>query len=107
MSAEADADRGDVVLRVRAAGEAVQRAGHNPPVLYNPRRDGRCLRLQPGGLGLGILGDPLFERTIQVLGSTYGYTPALVLSHLAGALDGFTGRADSEDDITAVCVRFR
>ncbi|HYE98795.1 MAG TPA: PP2C family protein-serine/threonine phosphatase [Planctomycetota bacterium] len=119
------------------------RAGHNPPVLYNPRRDGRCLRLQPGGLGLGILGDPLFEptlepleiaveagdvlllytdgltearnregeqfgleRTIQVLGSTYGYTPALVLSHLAGALDGFTGRADSEDDVTAVCVRF-
>ena len=120
------------------------RAGHNPPLLYNPRREGRCLELQPGGLGLGILGDPSFkptlerlevvvqpgdvlllytdglvearnaageqfgvDRTIQVLGSTYGYTPALVLSQLAGTLDGFTGRADSEDDITAVCVRFR
>ena len=47
------------------------------------------------------------ERTIQVLGATYGYSPALVLSQLAGALDGFTGKGDSEDDITAVCVRFK
>jgi serine phosphatase RsbU (regulator of sigma subunit) len=120
------------------------RAGHNPPLLYNPLREGRCLELKPGGLGLGILGDPLFEptleqheipvlsgdvlllytdglvearnkegdqfgveRTIQALGSTYGYTPALVLSQLASDLDGFTGKAPSEDDITAVCVRFK
>ncbi|HEX7900415.1 MAG TPA: PP2C family protein-serine/threonine phosphatase [Planctomycetota bacterium] len=120
------------------------RAGHNPPLLFNPRREGRCLEIKPGGLGLGILGDPMFEptieqqeiavepgdilllytdglvearnaegdqfgveRTIKVLGSTYGYTPALVLSQLASDLDGFTGKAESEDDISAVCVRFK
>lgn len=119
------------------------RAGHNPPLLYNPKRDGRCLRLEPNGMGLGIVGQNLFgtaietleigveagdvlllytdglveahdkdgaefgvERTIKLLGNAYGYTPALILSHLAQALDGFTGNAVSEDDITAVCVRF-
>jgi serine phosphatase RsbU (regulator of sigma subunit)/anti-anti-sigma regulatory factor len=120
------------------------RAGHNPPLLFNPKREERCLEIKPGGLGLGILGDPSFEptlkqveipvlpgdvlllytdglteardkdgeqfgveRTTQVLSSTYGFTPALVLSQLASTLDGFTGKADSEDDITAVCIRFR
>ena len=119
------------------------RAGHNPPLLFNPAREGRCLEIKPGGLGLGILGDQFeptieqqeipvrsgdvlllytdglvearnkeseefgVERTIQVLGATYGYTRALVLSQLAGELDGFTGKVASEDDITAVCVRFK
>lgn len=120
------------------------RAGHNPPLLYNPKRDGAGLRLEPKGMGLGIVGQDLFEpsietleigveagdvlllytdglveahdktgaefgveRTIKILGNTYGYTPALVLSQLASALDGFTGDAVSEDDITAVCVRFK
>ena len=31
------------------------------------------------------------ERTTQALASTYGYTPALVLSTLAGELDRFAG----------------
>jgi len=46
------------------------------------------------------------ERTIQALGVTYGYTSALVLSTLAGTLDGFAGNLVSEDDITALCIRF-
>ena len=46
------------------------------------------------------------ERTTQVLASTYGYSPGLVLRDLASAMDAFTGNAVSEDDITAVCVRF-
>ncbi len=120
------------------------RAGHNPPLLYHPRREGRGLEIKPKGMGLGIVNQAAFEpslerlelplqpgdllllytdglvearnkdgeqfgveRTREVLASTYGYTPALVLSHLAGALDGFAGDAVSEDDITAVCVRFR
>jgi serine phosphatase RsbU (regulator of sigma subunit) len=120
------------------------RAGHNPPLLFHPDREGRCLEIKPGGMGLGIIGAPTFEasleplevavqpgdvfllytdglveardpkgeqfgteRIIQVLGSTFGYSPALVLSQLAGAFDGFTGRAVLGDDVTAVCVRFR
>jgi sigma-B regulation protein RsbU (phosphoserine phosphatase) len=120
------------------------RAGHNPPLLYNPAREGRCLQIKPGGLGLGILGTSSFEptiqvevvpvmpgdllllytdglvearnkegeqfgieRTIQALGVTYGYTSALVLSTLAGTLDGFAGNLVSEDDITALCIRFK
>jgi phosphoserine phosphatase RsbU/P len=120
------------------------RAGHNPPLLYNPAREGRCLQIKPGGLGLGILdsssfapsikveeipvmsGDLLLlytdglvearnkegeqfgiERTVESLATTYGYTPALVLSTLAGALDNFAGDLVSEDDVTAVCVRFK
>ena len=119
------------------------RAGHNPPLLFNPAREGRCLQIKPGGLGLGILGAASFEptletmvipvmsgdvlllytdglveardkegeqfgvdRTIQVMASTYGFTSALVLSTLAGTLDGFSGNLVSEDDITAVCIRF-
>jgi sigma-B regulation protein RsbU (phosphoserine phosphatase) len=120
------------------------RAGHNPPLLYNPAREGRCLQIKPGGLGLGILdsasfmpsiqveeiqvlaGDLLLlytdglvearnkegeqfgiDRTTQALAATYGYSPALVLSTLAGALDDFAGEFVSEDDVTAVCVRFK
>lgn len=120
------------------------RAGHNPPLLFHPRREGRGLELKPRGMGLGIVNQAAFEpslerldlplqpgdllllytdglvearnkdgeqfgveRTREVLAATYGYPPALVLSHLAGALDGFAGDAVSEDDITAVCVRFR
>jgi serine phosphatase RsbU (regulator of sigma subunit) len=120
------------------------RAGHNPPLLYNPVREGRCIQIKPGGLGLGILGTSSFEptiqtevipvlpgdelllytdglvearnkegeqfgidRTIQALAVTYGYTSALVLSTLAGTLDGFSGDLVSEDDITALCIRFK
>jgi serine phosphatase RsbU (regulator of sigma subunit) len=120
------------------------RAGHNPPLLFNPVREGRCLQIKPGGLGLGILetasfapsiqveeiavmpGDLLLlytdglvearnesgeqfgiDRTIEALGATYGYSSALVLSTLAGTLDKFAGDLVSEDDITAVCVRFK
>jgi serine phosphatase RsbU (regulator of sigma subunit) len=119
------------------------RAGHNPPLLYNPAREGRCLQIKPGGLGLGILGTASFqptiqieeipilpgdvfllytdglvearnkegeqfgiERAIQAMSVTYGYSSALILSTLAGTLDDFAGDLTSEDDITAVCVRF-
>lgn len=46
------------------------------------------------------------DRLIQVLTTKYGYSPALVMSELAGELDAFTGKAVAEDDITALCVRF-
>jgi len=119
------------------------RAGHNPPLLFNPAREGRCIELKPGGLGLGIMSEELFaptiqqmdfaiqsgdvlllytdglveardeageqfgvDRTIQILGSSYGLSTALILSNLAHALDDFAGHRVSEDDITALCVKF-
>jgi serine phosphatase RsbU (regulator of sigma subunit) len=119
------------------------RAGHNPPLLFNPAREGRCLQLKPGGLGLGIMSEELFaptikpmdigiqsgdvlllytdglvearndadeqfgiERTTQIIGTSYGLSSALILSNLAHALDDFAGHRVSEDDITALCVRF-
>ena len=123
---------------------ACVRAGHNPPLLYHPDREGRCLKLESNGMGLGIVsgaayekslvlevvpvrpGDVLLlytdglveavdsqggqfgiERLIQTLGASHGYSPALIMSQLAGALDGFTGGTLLEDDLTAVCVRFK
>ncbi|HVR84816.1 MAG TPA: PP2C family protein-serine/threonine phosphatase, partial [Planctomycetota bacterium] len=62
--------------------------------------DGLVEAADPKGQQFGI------ERLVQVLTASYGYPPALVLSELAGALDGFTGNAVPEDDVTAVCVRF-
>ncbi len=119
------------------------RAGHNPPLLFNPDREPRCRSLRPGGLGLGIMDQEVFEpslepleievkagdvfllytdglvearnpegdqfgveRTVEVLASTYGYPPAMVLSTLSATLDRFTAGRISDDDITAVCVRF-
>ena len=120
------------------------RAGHNPPLLYHPDREGRCLQLKPEGMGLGIVGGSAFEsslqplevpvqsgdvlllytdglveaqdpkgeqlgveRMIELLGTSYGFPPAMVASQLAGLLDAFTEGAVLEDDVTAVCVRFR
>ncbi|HVR87746.1 MAG TPA: PP2C family protein-serine/threonine phosphatase [Planctomycetota bacterium] len=62
--------------------------------------DGLVEAADPKGQQFGI------ERLVQVLTTSYGYPPALVLSELAGALDGFTGNSVPEDDVTAVCVRF-
>ncbi len=45
------------------------------------------------------------ERTTDVLQSTFGYSPTLILRDLASALDNFSNLV-SEDDITAVCVKF-
>jgi serine phosphatase RsbU (regulator of sigma subunit) len=120
------------------------RAGHNPPLLFNPAREERCVQLKPGGLGLGIMSEQLFAPTIQpmdipvrsgdmlllytdglvearneegeqfgverateILSASYGLSAALILSNLAHALDDFAGHRVSEDDITAVCVRFQ
>ena len=47
------------------------------------------------------------ERTTTILSSSYGLSSALILSNLAHALDDFAGHRVSEDDITAVCVRFQ
>jgi serine phosphatase RsbU (regulator of sigma subunit) len=41
------------------------RAGHNPPLLFNPARQERCVQLKPGGLGLGIMSEANFGPTIQ------------------------------------------
>jgi sigma-B regulation protein RsbU (phosphoserine phosphatase) len=120
------------------------RAGHNPPLLCNPAREGGGVELKPPGMGLGITGGTAFrkalrpervpvlpgdvlllytdglveaadgageqfgvERIRRVLAAAQGYPPSLVVRQVSDALDGFTGGADSEDDITAVCVRFR
>jgi len=120
------------------------RAGHNPPLLFNPARPERCVQLKPGGLGLGIMSEASFGPTIQpmdveilsgdvlvlytdglaeardeegeqfgvermtdILSSSYGLSSALILSNLAHALDYIAGHRVSEDDITAVCVRFQ
>jgi sigma-B regulation protein RsbU (phosphoserine phosphatase) len=47
------------------------------------------------------------ERLIEALGTSQGFPPAIIMSQLAGALDGFTGGTVLEDDLTAVCVRFK
>ena len=47
------------------------------------------------------------ERTTAILSSSYGLSSALILSNLAHALDDFAGHRVSEDNITAVCVRFQ
>jgi serine phosphatase RsbU (regulator of sigma subunit) len=123
---------------------ACVRAGHNPPLLYHPNRPGGCLKLESGGMGLGIVsgaayekslqlqevsvlpGDLLLlytdglveaqdaqggqfgiERLMQALTVSQGYSPAIIMSQLAGTLDGFTGGTVLEDDLTAVCVRFK
>jgi serine phosphatase RsbU (regulator of sigma subunit)/anti-anti-sigma regulatory factor len=41
------------------------RAGHNPPLLYHPERENRCLQLKPGGMGLGIVGRETFEPQLE------------------------------------------
>ena len=119
------------------------RAGHNPPLLFNPAREGKVAELKPGGLGLGIMSEALFaptiklmevqvvpgdilllytdglmeardesgeqfgiERTTEILSASYGMSAGIILSNLAHALDDFAGHRVSEDDITAVCVRF-
>jgi serine phosphatase RsbU (regulator of sigma subunit) len=47
------------------------------------------------------------ERLIQSLEASQGYSPAIIMSQLAGTLDEFTGGTVLEDDLTAVCVRFK
>ena len=43
------------------------RAGHNPPLLYHPEREGRCIELKPGGMGLGIVDKAIFEPKLERL----------------------------------------
>jgi sigma-B regulation protein RsbU (phosphoserine phosphatase) len=41
------------------------RAGHNPPVLYNPARTPACEELQPSGQGLGLSSGDLFDQALE------------------------------------------
>jgi serine phosphatase RsbU (regulator of sigma subunit) len=118
------------------------RAGHNPPLLFNPAARAAA-PAQAGRLGLGIMSEELFAPTIKPMeiavqpatsccstrtassrrattrtSSSASSAPpdprhelrlstALILSNLAHALDDFAGHRVSEDDITALCVRFQ
>jgi serine phosphatase RsbU (regulator of sigma subunit) len=120
------------------------RAGHNPPLLYNPARGKDCKRFELGGLMLGMAAPKVFDA--QMAGEVMQVQPGDVLllytdgleegkdpsgqefgvqriiaalqaehakpgPYLLGALfyefDRFSSGVAQEDDLTAVCVRFK
>jgi serine phosphatase RsbU (regulator of sigma subunit) len=67
------------------------RAGHNPPLLYHPEREGRCIELKPGGMGLGIVDKTIFEPKLERL-----ELPVKVGDVLLLYTDGLVEAADSQ-----------
>ncbi len=121
------------------------RAGHNPPLLYNPARGEECLKLQKGGLMLGMAQPAVFDAQLEVeqvdvrpgdllllytdgleegkdaSGQDFGL-PRIMKSiqteyekpgaYFLGALfyefERHVGpNSAQEDDLTALCVKFR
>jgi serine phosphatase RsbU (regulator of sigma subunit) len=120
------------------------RAGHNPPLLYNPARGAEPRRFEGGGLMIGMAPPAIFDaqlsaEVVQVQpgdvlllytdgieegknrsGEEFGLgrmTPVLQAEHakpaayILGALfyefDRFAAGLSQEDDLTAVCVKFK
>jgi serine phosphatase RsbU (regulator of sigma subunit) len=120
------------------------RAGHNPPLLYNPARGPAPLRLEGGGLMLGAAAPNVFDpqlapqsvgvrsgdvlllytdgleegknavgeefglaRIVPVLQAEGAKPAAYVLGALFYEFDRFSGGVVQEDDLTAICVKFR
>lgn len=55
------------VLDAQAQSLTFARAGHNPPVLFNPRRSPPIRRLQTRGMALGMYNGGLFDKAIEEL----------------------------------------
>jgi sigma-B regulation protein RsbU (phosphoserine phosphatase) len=120
------------------------RAGHNPPLLFNPTREPRLHKFESGGLMIGMAmpgvfdaqlqpetvelmpGDVLLlytdgieegknasgaefglERMVPVLDAEHGKPGSYMLGALFYEFDRFAGSATQEDDLTAVCVKFK
>jgi serine phosphatase RsbU (regulator of sigma subunit) len=120
------------------------RAGHNPPILYNPARGPVPRRFEAGGLMIGMAqpavfdqqlvaetlevqpGDVLLlytdgleegkntggeefglERIVGTVKEEIGKPAAYLLGALFYAFDRFAGTVPQEDDLTAVCVKFK
>lgn len=120
------------------------RAGHNPPILYNPGWGASFRRFEKGGLGLGMAPAAVFDRQLE--GEESEVHPGDVLliytdgieegknagaeefgmermfkvlqaeaakpgSYLLGALfyefERFAGKVAQEDDLTALCIKFK
>ncbi len=120
------------------------RAGHNPPLLYNPARDPQVHKFESGGLMIGMAQPGVFDvqlqpetievrpgdvlllytdgieegknasgeefglgRMIPVLESEHGKPGSYLLGALFYEFDRFAGGVTQEDDLTAVCVKFK
>ncbi len=120
------------------------RAGHNPPILYNPARGSTPRRFEGGGLMLGMAQPNVFDaqlvsevievmpgdvlllytdgleegknasgedfgtgRIIPVLQSECEKPGAYILGALFYEFDRFAGSVEQEDDLTALCVKFK
>ncbi len=120
------------------------RAGHNPPILFNPARDPQVGKFESGGLMLGMAQPAVFDaqlepetlevwdgdvlllytdgveegknaageefgldRIVPVLRAEHGKPGAYVLGALFYEFDRFAGSVTQEDDLTAVCVKFK
>jgi len=53
------------VLDARANSLTFARAGHNPPILFNPRRTPAIRHLQTRGMALGMYDGGLFDKVIE------------------------------------------
>lgn len=56
---------GYVVLDPEQREVTYARAGHPPPILYNPKRDPQVTMLNSNGIALGLGGGNRFDRTVE------------------------------------------
>jgi serine phosphatase RsbU (regulator of sigma subunit)/anti-anti-sigma regulatory factor len=120
------------------------RAGHNPPLLFNPARGPEARKFEAGGLMIGMAPPAVFDPQMQdevmtvqpgdllllytdgieegknpageefgvgriqpVLQAEWGKPGAYVLGALFYEFERFAAGTKQEDDLTAVCVKFK
>jgi serine phosphatase RsbU (regulator of sigma subunit) len=120
------------------------RAGHNPPLLFNPARGPEPKKFEAGGLMLGMAQPSIFDaqmqeevlkvqagdilllytdgieegknpsgeefglaRMLPVLQAEWGKPGAYVLGALFYEFERFAAGVKQEDDLTAVCIKFK
>ena len=119
------------------------RAGHNPPIIYNPEK-GAMRKFESGGLMIGMAPPHIFDAQLSpevievqpgevlllytdgieegknpsgeefgvqriepVLQAECAKPPAYVLGSLFYEFERFAAGVTQEDDLTAVCVKFK
>lgn len=120
------------------------RAGHNPPLLFNPARGPEPFKFETGGLMLGMAQPAIFDaqleaqtvavrpgdllllytdgieegknpdreefglkRMVPVLQAEWAKPGAYILGALFYEFERFAAGVKQEDDLTAVCVKFK